>query len=236
MSGDASPGSKRSASDDFESPSPAKRIKNPETNEKKIFRFLELPAELRNEIYSYCQTEPVVNRTKREPQECPSVPKTGFHALTQINHELRNEFLPLYHRNIRHYVDFHYIERYAETFLQHPETVSGTIHLILALPRDSGTYDFSVDVAQFLRLCKKHKGLVVQLWHHGWQFGVKRTSWKHGHGTLLQFIHLTCDESIYAHKARWTTYFDKAVVRLVIHFKWQVSNWRPIGYDTTMDI
>ncbi|KAH7093428.1 hypothetical protein FB567DRAFT_587861 [Paraphoma chrysanthemicola] len=121
--------------------------------------FLELPAEIRNTIYIYCQPD-VPKRLVRKPLVPGSDPLPTRHAevlgLTQVNKQVRDEFLPIYWKGVSHSVRFQDIDTYVNML---PDLPKGTIAIITILYGcPEGT---SVDVAPLLRLCVEHPNLTV---------------------------------------------------------------------------
>ncbi|KAF2795839.1 hypothetical protein K505DRAFT_373622 [Melanomma pulvis-pyrius CBS 109.77] len=130
-------------------------------NKAQTFRFLDLPGEIRNRIYEFCQSNDFIilnlrdrydENTRSDHKVMPIVKshqgqesnrlglvqwwKLDYFGLTQVNHLIRSEYLPLYYNSDKVYVDPKDLPAYAEAFLgvgtPHPSRPSTVVTGVIA--------------------------------------------------------------------------------------------------------
>ncbi|KAF1358584.1 hypothetical protein EJ07DRAFT_156796 [Lizonia empirigonia] len=105
------------------------------------FMFLELPAELRNNIYNMiCDDEPIeyIRRTRSRQAH-------RYLQLAQVNRQLRQEFLPIFHRDARLHFHFDNAFEFTRDFLMPKAAKFATSPVILDLDQvteDSAPVNF----------------------------------------------------------------------------------------------
>jgi hypothetical protein len=122
-----------------------------------IFRFLELPGEIRNAIYNYCEpTAPqnFVHGHKIDRQ----TPSHTVLNLAGVNKQLRSGFLPLCQNGFTHRVQIADLSSYMQTFIAPHSTVSRTIEIEV----EAGIKK-AVDILPLMTLVRKHGGLVLEI-------------------------------------------------------------------------
>ncbi|KAF2634211.1 hypothetical protein P280DRAFT_485650 [Massarina eburnea CBS 473.64] len=99
------------------------------------FRFVDLPAELRNRVYGFAteSSQPVLNGenlvclTREGKSTSPNNWKRQFFGLTQVSRQVREEFHRLYHQSSKVHVNFSEAPAYMETFLKRIPGVLGIV-------------------------------------------------------------------------------------------------------------
>ncbi|KAF2832739.1 hypothetical protein CC86DRAFT_462949 [Ophiobolus disseminans] len=153
---------KRTAPQQVSSSRSTKRNKRP-AKTRKICKFLELPAELRNVIYEYCRPERreilVHNTGVRLLTSTRILRKRTLLPLTHVNRQIRYKYLPTFMRGFHHTIRVLNIPAYTEAFPTLPENITGTIVLDLsdlaaASGSESGSfsYGYGVNLTSLLKL------------------------------------------------------------------------------------
>jgi hypothetical protein len=122
-----------------------------------VFRFLDLPGEIRNTIYEYC--EPSASQKLVHSHDITrQTPAHTVFSLAGVNTQLRSEFLPLCQNGFTHRVQFEDLPSYIETFVAPHDSVSGTISIGVSAP-----IKCPVDVTPFMSLLRAYPGLTIEI-------------------------------------------------------------------------
>ncbi|KAF2634062.1 hypothetical protein P280DRAFT_37477 [Massarina eburnea CBS 473.64] len=129
----------------------------PEDPPSQPFRFLDLPSELRNHIYGFCNEAGTVV-AGCSPNAPPAT--TGqFHNLCLVNSQVQEEFSPIYHTVQHVQLSMREVELYVRTFFLQTETICGRLFLFIS-PTHHPLKD-DIDVLPLLRACAKNPDLDV---------------------------------------------------------------------------
>ncbi|KAA8623321.1 hypothetical protein PtrV1_04627 [Pyrenophora tritici-repentis] len=123
------------------------------------FRFMDLPAEIRNQVYSHCTTPTtLIHHVGSEEQDLDRVKETPekqyqFFGLALTSRQLRREFYPVYMSDSKITVKLYDLHSFLDTFHRNADaSTRGT--LIVGLDEDIAP----VDIFPLLRLSKKAFG------------------------------------------------------------------------------
>jgi hypothetical protein len=120
-----------------------------------VFKFLDLPGEIRNSIYDYCEpTAPQKSVHGHDPGQ-QTISHTAFN-LAQVNKQISSELLPLCVNEFTHRVQFADLPSYVQTSVAPHDAVSGTIDI--GVEQDLSA---SVNVVSLMHLLRKHINLRV---------------------------------------------------------------------------
>ncbi|OAL57246.1 hypothetical protein IQ07DRAFT_652514 [Pyrenochaeta sp. DS3sAY3a] len=133
------------------------RAKRPKKSHKKeFFPFFELPAELRIAVFEYCLPDEPQVVYKRIPSNKPSRPHS-FDAIIQVNRQMRNEYVKIYHANLRHEVELEELNEYLRTFLYPAQKIKGSLIIARTWARSSS----EINLKPVMEIARKHQGLKV---------------------------------------------------------------------------
>jgi hypothetical protein len=186
------------------------------------FRFLDLPAELRNIIYFICRDAAATRLTCPRGRSYLARPKAPYLHLAHVNHQIRCEFLPICFQHIE--VRLRDVAAYVHHFLQRGNITSGKVKI------DVSEHKGECDVYPLLRMCKNNSALKIQV-----------TSVQPDHRTPMcssldprpwstpdtfvatieaMFQQLIAQPETEAQQ-RWSRYFDDIIERIYV-----CQNWR----------
>jgi len=121
------------------------------------FRFLDLPGEIRNQVYGMLCGTPAKSLLYYRPTDLIRRRTTSHFQLAHVSRQVRSEFMPMYLRTVTLKVQLEDASAYVRHWLQPHGVVQGSIWI------DITDTDETVDIYELAAYCKQHRGLRIRI-------------------------------------------------------------------------
>jgi hypothetical protein len=175
-----------------------------------IFRFLELPGEIRNAIYNYCEPTAPQNFVHSHEGDHQYPEHTVFN-LAGVNKQLRSEFLPLCQNGFTHRVQFADLPAYAQTFIAPHSAISGTININVKAEIKKG-----VDILSLMTLDRKYGSLrhkIKQFFAFMFSLFFRSETAERRQARILSNL---LAHALSPSNDKWVAYASKAVLNVIV--------------------
>ena len=121
------------------------------------FRFLDLPSEIRNQVYGMLGKTSSKSLLHYRPTDLIRRRTTSHFQLAHVSCQVRSEFMPMYLRSVTLKVQLEDASAYVHHWLQPHGVVQGSIRI------DITDTDETADIYGLAAYCKQHRGLRIQI-------------------------------------------------------------------------